>query len=390
MRPIRVAVVDDSSFVRRAIRRLLREESRIRVVGTAATGEELLAHLRSWRPDVITLDLAMPGMGGLATVDRLQETRPTPVIILSTHSGRGAPQTIEALHRGAVDFIDKQRYSLMDFDALRRVLVEKIVQVHEGAGSQASSAPSGGPPRVGKSAPQRSYRLVLIGASTGGPPAIQTLLEAWAGPLPVPAVIAQHMPEGFTRAFANRLNTHLPFPVREATHKEHLLPGTAYVAPAGRHLLIQRDDTRDVPEDDRGEALRAAVVRGEGRLYSPSVDWLFESACQAVGGDAVAVLLSGMGRDGARGMLALRTAGALTVAQDEASCVVYGMPAAAVALDAATVVLPLDRIGPRLREELLGPETGSERRKRVAPEAPRPRTPRSSDSDEEPPGGSTS
>lgn len=349
MRAIRVAVVDDSSFVRRAIRRLLQEEPRIRVVGTAGTGEELLAHLRAWRPEVITLDLAMPGMGGLATLDRIQEVRPTPVIILSTHSGRGAPQTIEALHRGAVDFIDKQRYSLMDFDALRKVLVEKIVEVHAGAQRESPIAAAGSPPSAeGRDLARREYRLVLIGASTGGPPAIQSILEDLGGPLPVPAVIAQHMPEGFTRAFAERLNAHLPFPVREATHREVLLPGTAYVAPAGGHLLVR--------EEEKG--LCARVVRGENRLYRPSVDRLFESACEAVGGDALAVLLSGMGRDGARGMLALKEAGALTIAQDEATCVVYGMPAAAVALQAACAILPIDRIGRRLREELLGRERG--------------------------------
>lgn len=345
MKGIRVAVVDDSSFVRRAIERLLRDEPRIEVVGAAATGEELLAHLAVWRPQVVTLDLAMPGMGGLATLDRLMKTRPTPVIILSTHSGRGAPQTIEALHRGAVDFIDKQRYSLMDFDALRKVLVVKIVEVHDAAvGSRPPKRERGysGAEPAHSSAAQ-GVRLVAMGASTGGPPAIQRILEAFRAPLPVPVVIAQHMPPGFTRAFADRLNAHLPFPVREAVDGEQLLRGTAYVAPAGRHFLV----------GVRGDRLRAEVIPDGGEsLYSPSVDRLFGSACDSLGSDVIAVLLSGMGRDGAQGMLSLRQAGAYTIAQDESSCVVYGMPAAAVALQAATETLPLDRIGPRLRDEL--------------------------------------
>lgn len=341
--PIRVAVVDDSSFVRRAITRLLRDEPRLEVVGTAATGEELLAHLAAWRPQVVTLDLAMPGMGGLATLDRLMESRPTPVIILSTHSGRGAPQTIEALHRGAVDFIDKQRYSLMDFDALRRVLVEKIVEVHGAAlGERSAEEVQRAPARAARS-PVRRVRLVAVGASTGGPPAIQRILETFREPLPVPVVIAQHMPPGFTRAFADRLNAHLPFPVREAADGEWLDQGTVYVAPAGRHFQIRGPADR----------LRAEVVRDGGEsLYSPSVDRLFGSACRALGGEVIAVLLSGMGRDGARGLLALKQAGAYTIAQDEATCVVYGMPAAAVALRAVTDSLPLERIGPRLRDAL--------------------------------------
>lgn len=346
MSPIRVAVVDDSSFVRRAIRRLLQDEPRIRVVGTAATGEELLAHLATWRPDVITLDLAMPGMGGLATLDRVMAVRPTPVIILSTHSGRGAPQTIEALHRGAVDFIDKQSYSLMDFHALRQVLVVKITEVHDAATGQRSSQEvgQGRPARRAQGVHRRRYRLVVLGASTGGPPAVQRILEALVRPPPVPVVIAQHMPRGFTRAFADRLNAHLAFPVREAADDECLVAGTAYVAPAGNDLLI-RAGQRD--------RLGVAVAAGEGGgLYSPSVDRLFQSACRAVGENAIAVLLSGMGRDGARGMQSLRQAGACTVAQDEASCVVYGMPAAAIALRAATHVLPLGRIGRWLRDEL--------------------------------------
>lgn len=347
MKPIRLAVVDDSSFVRRAISRLLGEDRRIRVVGTAATGEELLAHLGAWRPDVITLDLAMPGMGGLATLDRIMALRPTPVIILSTHSGRGAPQTIEALHRGAVDFIDKQRYSLMDFESLRRVLLEKITEVHTSA-PEIRDRPDAGEAEVteegeapGGEAPA-ACRLLLLGASTGGPPAIQHILEALGAPLPVPVVVAQHMPEGFTRAFAKRLNAHLPVPVREAGDGDTLIAGTVYVAPAGHHLGIE----------SRGEDLRVTVGEGDEQLYSPSVDWLFSSACRAVGSAAIAVLLSGMGRDGARGMLELRQAGAYTVAQDEASCVVFGMPGAAVALQAAGEVLPLSAIGRRLRERL--------------------------------------
>jgi two-component system chemotaxis response regulator CheB len=374
VRPLRIAVVDDSSFIRKAIARLLGNDARIEVVGTAASGEELLAHLEIWRPDVITLDLAMPGMGGLATLDRIMIERPTPVVILSTHSGEGAPQTIEALHRGAVDFIDKQRYSLVDFQALREVLLEKVLQVAPlplGADEAAAEAPAGGgwrarleerrragdgawaPGRRGAEeaaapagerreadAGRRGFELLVVGASTGGPPAVQRVLEDLGAEVSVPIAVAQHMPEGFTRAFASRLNSHLPLSVREASDGEPLRPSAVYIAPSPWNLSI-----------DRGEGgLRAVVGPARGDLgYRPSVDELFSSACSILGARVVAVLLTGMGRDGAAGMARLRQAGAYTVAQDEASSIVYGMPRAAVELRAAREVLPLERIGPRLK-----------------------------------------
>lgn len=337
MRRIRVAVADDSSFVRRAIVRLLEEHPRIWVVGAAASGEELLANFGSWRPDVVTLDLAMPGMGGLATLDRVMSSRPTPVIIFSTHSGQGAPQTIEALHRGAVDFIDKQRYSMVDFEALRQVLVEKILDVcnqrPELANRERSQAPD--VPEF-----EGPAELLVIGASTGGPPAIQRVLEDLGPDLRVPVAIAQHMPEGFTRAFATRMNSHLAVAVREATDRERLQAGTVYIAPATFHLTLMHE----------GAGLRARVSRRPlGTAHHPSVDLLFESAARVVGVGAVGVLLTGMGRDGSAGMAELRQQGAYTIAQDQSTCVVYSMPGSAVALGAACEVLPLGEIGGRLR-----------------------------------------
>jgi two-component system chemotaxis response regulator CheB len=339
-RPLRLAVVDDSAFVRKAIERMLGGEPRIDVVGTAASGEELLANIELWAPDVITLDLSMPGIGGLVTLDRVMALRPTAVIILSTHAGRGAPQTIEALHRGAADFIDKQQYSLLDFSALREVLVEKVLAV---AGQEASR-----PGRRGVAAAELGeaagpYDVLLVGASTGGPPAIEQVLGDLGADCPVPVLVVQHMPQGFTRAFAARLNTHLPLEVREADGDMPALPGRVYIAPGGRHLRLARD----------GERLVCIVsTKPEGLPHRPSVDELFLSALDTLGPRCLAVLLTGMGRDGAEGMRQLAHAGAFTVAQDEASSVVFGMPGAAVALQAAREVLPLARIGGRLREVL--------------------------------------
>ncbi len=369
---LRVAVVDDSTFIRKAILRMLEDEPAIEVVGSAGSGEELLTHLEQWRPDVVTLDLDMPGMGGLETLDHIQAVRATPVIILSTHSGQGAPMTIEALHRGATDFIDKQLYSLVDFEALRNVLVEKIFQVtgHDPSPSQAEVAePEASPAKRPTSAPRLAtparpsrqqpfrgnhrrsrqvasasggvYDLIVIGASTGGPPILQEILERMGAAIPVPVLVVQHMPIGFTSAFAERLNAYLPLQVREAHTSELLLADTVYIASAGSHLQVH---------SQQGELFAEVGPRREKLMHVPSIDVLFESAARALGGRVIAALLTGMGRDGARGLAALKEAGAYTLIQDEASCIVYGMPRAAMNLGAVTEVATPRTIGRRLRE----------------------------------------
>ncbi len=334
--PLRLAVVDDSAFVRKAIERMLHGEAGIEVVGAAASGEELLANLERWAPDVITLDLSMPGIGGLVTLDRVMLLRPTPVIILSTHAGRGAPQTIEALHRGAADFVDKQQYSLLDFKSLREVLVEKVLAV---AGAREGPVIRRAAPAGPAAEPGGGYELLLVGASTGGPPAIEQVLTDLGGDCPVPVLVVQHMPQGFTRAFAERLNTHLPLEVREAEDGMPLEPGRVYIAPGGRHLRVAHG---------QGRATCSLSLKPDGLAHRPAVDELFLSALPQAS-RTVAALLTGMGRDGAEGMRQLAERGAYTVAQDAASSVVYGMPGAAVTLQAAREVLPLARIGPRLR-----------------------------------------
>jgi two-component system chemotaxis response regulator CheB len=371
---LRVAIADDSSFIRKAIARLLQQERGLRLVGSAASGEELLLHLERWDPDVVVLDLSMPGMGGLPTLDRIMATRPTPVIILSTHSKKDAPLTIEALHRGAMDFIDKQEYSLVDFHALRRVLVAKIRQVTSAAPAPAEGAreAEAQPPAKAKVGPQAKVEiaapappapaaapshsgveLILLGASTGGPIAVETILRDLGSAVAAPVVVVQHMPAGFTRAFAERLNGHLPLSVREVAHQESLLPGTVYIAPGGVHLRVARQE---------GELRAVLSTVPADAAHRPSVDVLFASARAAVGRRAVAVLLTGMGHDGAEGMSALAGAGGLTIAQDEATSVIYGMPRAAVEAGAAREVLPLDAIGGRLRELLDGAGGGAEGR----------------------------
>jgi two-component system, chemotaxis family, protein-glutamate methylesterase/glutaminase len=351
---IRVAVVDDSAFLRQAVARMLADQEGVKLAGLAGSGEELLDHLESWRPDVIILDLSMPGLGGLATLDAIMVRRPTPVLIMSTHSRQDAPQTIEALHRGALDFVDKQQYSLVDFESLRAVLLDKIRQLGRRAAwtaavGVAAIAARHVPPPVDLPAPSARLAvgdrpdLVLVGASTGGPPAIEGILRQLGARLPAPIVIVQHMPAGFTRSFALRLNACLPLPVREASDGEALAEGVVYVAPGGIHLRLAR----------RQEGLYAVLSpQPEDTPHRPSIDLLFVSAVAAVGARAVAVVLTGMGHDGAAGVAALGRAGAYTIAQDEATSVVWGMPRAAVATGMVREVLPLDAIADRLRQLL--------------------------------------
>jgi two-component system chemotaxis response regulator CheB len=348
--PVRVAVVDDSSFVRKALVRMLEGDERVRIVGVAASGEELLGRLAAWRPEVVTLDLSMPGLGGLATLDVLVERRPdVAVIVLSSFSLEGARRTLEALHRGALDFVDKREYSMVDFQALRQVLLDKILGLVRPAGAgRAAQERRGGPPAA-IAAPEgavppcaagqaRGFDAVLLAASTGGPPALQRVLED-LGPAPgVPILVVQHMPPRFTTAFSERLNAVLPLAVREARNGEALLPSTVYVAPGGVHLLV-----------DRGpRGLVARLAADPPLRHRPSADVLFRSGAAALGSHAVVGVLTGMGRDGARGMLEVAAAGGWTLAQDRETSVVYGMPRAAIEAGAAREVLPLGTFGGRI------------------------------------------
>jgi two-component system chemotaxis response regulator CheB len=346
---IRLAVVDDSVFVRGALRRMFENDLRIAVVGCASSGEELLAKLDTWSPDVITLDLNMPGIGGMATLDRIQARGRIPVIVLSSCVGEEVAMTIEALCHDGVDFIDKAELSLADFSAMHRVLAGRIEAL---AGAERSTA-APEPPLAVLAAPAdvsddddalpRSVAAVVIGASTGGPQGIERILLELDARLPVPVVIAQHMPAGFTAAFARRLDSLVAFSVREARNGEALAPGVVLVAPGGSDLRLVRDGSRVVA---------SIAYDGGPVVHRPSVDLLFNSAAAVFGASALGVILSGMGSDGARGLAELRRAGAQTLAQDESTCVVYGMPGAAVARGAVSEILPLPRIASRLKRTL--------------------------------------
>lgn len=343
MRPTRVVVVDDSSFVRRALARLLGEHEEIEVVAAAASGEELLAGLSRWRPDVVTLDLAMPGIGGLATLDRLREREEPPaVIVLSTHTGPGAPEAVEALHRGAVELVDKQAYSLVDFRSLRNVLTDKILSLGRRRGSEIEPLPAAVPERVEPEA--GPVRVLVLGASAGGPPALERVLTDLGAPLPVPVLAAQHMPAGFTAAFAARLDERLPVPVVEAAAGRPLDAGTVYVAPGGSHLRMGL----------RGGQRIALLEPPSPDGPTPSIDRLLESVAKIEGRHGMGVLLTGMGCDGSRGLLSLRRRGGRAWAQDEASSAIFGIPRAAWKAGAVQELVPLSQLGGRLRAVLSG------------------------------------
>jgi len=332
---IRVFVVDDSAFARRAITRVLGAEPGIAVVGEAAGGAEALLRIPSARPDLVTLDLDMPGMNGLTVLRTMLGRDPElRVLMLSAHTREGADATVEALAAGAVDFVDKSRFGLMDFDGLGRELVGRVKALgrrRAGAGAGRREAGST-PPAPSRSLPLPSADVCVIGASTGGPAAIQHVLEALPPDFPLPIAIVQHMPAGFTGPFARRLDQRCRLRVREAADGDQLEPGHVLIAPAGRHMRLN-EDLGVVLSFDPGPA-----------RHVPSVDVLMLSAARVRPGRVLGVLLTGMGDDGADGMAAIRAQGGITVAESEASCVVYGMPRAAYERGGVSRLLPLPEL----------------------------------------------
>jgi two-component system chemotaxis response regulator CheB len=335
---IRVFVVDDSAFARRATTRVLAADPAVRVVGEAANGAEALARVPEAEPDVVTLDLDMPGMNGLVVLRALLVRNPAlRVVMLSAHTQEGAEATLEALAAGAVDFIDKSRYGLMDLEGFGRELRERVKALVGGRSGDRSDAklPASRTARRGVAAAARppvrppAIDLCVLGASTGGPAAIQTVLEQLPADFPVPIAIVQHMPPGFTRPFAIRLDAHCRLRVSEAEHGERLSRGRVVIAPAGRHLTFT---------PDLGLVLSAEPAEAR---HIPSVNVMMLAAARVRPGRVLGVLLTGMGDDGAEGMVAIRAGGGLTVAESEESCVVYGMPRAAAERGGVDRMLPI-------------------------------------------------
>jgi len=339
--PCRVLVIDDSALVRQVLSEILAADPGIEVVGTAA--DPLLARekIKRLNPDVLTLDVEMPRMDGLAFLENLMRLHPLPVVMVSSLTERGADTTLQALALGAVDFVAKPKLDVArGLEAYAEELRGKVKMAARSR-VRASASPLRRPassPAAANIGFRTTDRLIAIGASAGGTEALRVVLEGM--PADAPAIVmTQHLPASFSTAFAERLDRHSAMSVREASDGEAILPGHAYLPAGGRHLRVIRDGARwRCRVDDTAPV----------NLHKPAVDLLFHSVAQSAGANAIGAILTGMGEDGARGLLAMKQAGAATLAQDEASSVVWGMPGSAVKLGGVDEVLPLEKIAERL------------------------------------------
>ncbi len=319
-KPVRVLVVDDSALMRQLLSTLLEDDPDIEVVGTAADPHIARERIKALTPDVVTLDIEMPHMDGLTFLRKIMTLRPTPVVMISTLTQRGADTTLEALEIGAVDFVAKPTADLAQ--AMEGLAAELQSKVKAAAGSRLGvrrPAPVARAPRQERRRGSKG-KLVFVGASTGGVEALKTLLMGLPPDCP-PVLITQHMPARFTTGFAERLNRECPMRVSEAAHDQRVEPGHVYIAPGSHHLEIARHGTHLVCRLSDGPPVSG---------HRPSVDVLFRSAARIVPLAAVGVILTGMGKDGAEGLLELRHAGGTTFGQDEDSSLIYGMPRAAL------------------------------------------------------------
>ncbi len=336
--PIRVLVVDDSAFMRAALSRMLAAEHGMEVVATVSSGAQALEKIAAIDPDVVTLDVEMPGLDGLQTLRQIMTRFPRPVIMVSAVTEAGAGQTFDALAAGAFDYVPKQMSaSSLDILHIRPDLVAKIHAAARSHKPHSSNVPAKKPPQsqsatVG-AASAKVPAIVAIGASTGGPTALEQILPRFPKDFPLPILLVQHMPAGFTAAFAKRLNNLCALSVREATHREVIEPGVVYLAPAGRHMRVEpMSESRTIVTLD---------PQPQDSLHIPSVNVMMSSVAAVFKKTALAVILTGMGSDGAEGVQAIYRQGGLTIGQDEATCTVYGMPRACAELGVLTRVLPL-------------------------------------------------
>jgi two-component system chemotaxis response regulator CheB len=343
----RVLIVDDSGFFRRRLTEIFAADPAIDVVGTAANGQEAVEQVARLRPDVITMDIEMPVMDGITAVKRIMAARPTPILMFSSLTTEGAQATFEALDAGAADFLPKR---LEDIAADRQTAIHELcsrVRLLAARGVRRASAPLPAPEPTralsrGVGVPGR-YRLLAIGASTGGPAALQQLLMELPGDFPLPIVLIQHMPASFTGPFAQRLDQMCRIGVKEAADGDVLTPAQALLAPGGKQMILE----------SRGAQVVVRIRDPEpGQTYRPSVDVTFGSAARVFPGKVLSLVLTGMGADGREGARLLKKDGSTVWAQDEKTCVVYGMPAAVAEAGLADQILPLPAIGPGLAHEI--------------------------------------
>ncbi len=378
--PVRVLVVDDSGFFRRRVTEMLKADPRLEVVGDAADGAQAVEKAAQLRPDVITMDIEMPVMDGITAVRRIMASHPRPILMFSSLTTDGAKATLDALDAGAVDYLPKRFEDISrDKDEARRQLCERVYSLgsrgrarsfsRPATSTATSPAPTATPrPRLGSAlggalggtsvspvataatrpvvvpaARRGQLRLLAIGTSTGGPVALQEVLTRLPGNFPLPILLIQHMPGSFTPAFAQRLNQQCQIQVKEAADGDELRPGLALLAPGGKQMTLEQRGGRSV----------VRISESDPALnYKPSVDVTFSSIARIYPAHTLAVVLTGMGADGREGARLLKAGGSTIWAQDEATCVVYGMPAAVVDAGLTSMVLPLPEIGPAIVKQV--------------------------------------
>ena len=349
-RKIKVLVIDDSALIRGVMKEIINRENDMECVGAAPDPLVAREMIKSLNPDVLTLDVEMPKMDGLDFLGRLMRLRPMPVLMISSLTERGSDITFRALELGAADFFSKpkldiargmEEYAIEITDKIRAVAQARVRKIVIASLAQEKfSADAILPSAVRRFS--STEKLIVIGASTGGTEAIKEILIKL--PADAPGIlVTQHMPENFTRSFADRLNSLCKISVKEAEHNERILPGHAYIAPGHSHLLLKRSGAHYLAELNQGPLVNR---------HRPSVDVLFRSVANIAGANALGIILTGMGKDGVQGLLEMKQAGSYTIAQDEASCVVFGMPKEAIAAGAVREVLPLQNIARRTMEYL--------------------------------------
>lgn len=339
MKKTTVVVVDDSALIRKLLTEIINSQSDMEVIGTAADPLAAREMIREMNPDVLTLDVEMPKMDGLDFLEKLMRLRPMPVIMVSTLTERGSDITLKALELGAIDFVSKPKIDIAaglkeySNEITNKIRIARSARINRltppSQISRSASADAILPAISNRIA--STEKLIIVGASTGGTEAIKEFLIHMPPDSPG-ILITQHMPEGFTKSFANRLNTLCRIAVVEAQGGERVLPGHAFIAPGHSHLLLKRNGANYMTELNQGELVSR---------HRPSVDVLFRSAANCAGKNAIGVILTGMGKDGAAGMLEMHKAGAYNFAQDEQSCVVFGMPKEAIAAGGVDEVVPL-------------------------------------------------
>ncbi|ENM3750617.1 TPA: chemotaxis response regulator protein-glutamate methylesterase [Vibrio cholerae] len=372
---IKVLVVDDSSFFRRRVSEIINSESRLEVIDVAVNGKEAVEKAARLKPDVITMDIEMPVMDGISAVREIMANNPVPILMFSSLTHDGAKATLDALDAGALDFLPKkfediarnrdEAVTLLQQRVLsiasKKMFLRRPAVVRPAPTSATTTTPSLNQERAGTAAPVgnrptmsiaaatrfkasgKKYQLTAIGTSTGGPVALQKILTKLPANYPHPIVLIQHMPATFTAAFASRLNSLCKIEVKEAEDGDTLRPGVAYLAPGGKQMML----------DGRPGAARLRIIDGGERMnYKPSVDVTFGSAAKIFGDKVLSMILTGMGADGREGSRMLKQAGSTIWAQDEDSCVVYGMPQAVAKAGISTEDLPLERIAERMLVEV--------------------------------------